>query len=628
MSDIKVTLNGDASGAVSAILDANEAMRKMAEENAKAAEKTHQLVEALKRGAEAVYEFGKKSLEAFEAQEKADRQLQRVAGELTETFKAQATAMQEHLGVSDDMVEGIQTMLLRFGEAPADVQATTKAILDYSAATGEDAVAATHALLAGVQSGKTVFKDLGLEYEKTGTASKDLANVTGALASKLGGAADAEADTLGGSVRKAKEAVGEFQESLGGLVSEFIVKTGAVGTFTQAIKDLQLALFGAPEDSLVHLQQNLDAAQEKLKGMQAKLADAGRSLISKSVVDDLKKEIDDQIAEVKRLDDAFASMAKKKRDAALSGEAPLSTHGSDRKTGNGKVKEEREEKRTFTEEQDDEDLNLELKNNAAKIEAEQKYWNDVLKVQQDGQKATMAADDAKKKHDDDVMMKEAEAYEAEEKKLSDHLKKMADEAQRENKKFEQEMSAMGTRIGQAMTSTLVAALQAAIDGTEFDVLGAVADLGFGVAAIVGSVIANIYEPGSGAAVGTIISSIGGLASAERKRAWSAEQKAKAATKHDGGWIESFHSGGWPGLGSDEQPIVAQRGERMLSRSEVGRMGGPGGVDAAARGGGGTTHITVQAFDSQSITEMFQGRMGRSFTDAIRTGRGDLNALFP
>jgi len=37
--------------------------------------------------------------------------------------------------------------------------------------------------------------------------------------------------------------------------------------------------------------------------------------------------------------------------------------------------------------------------------------------------------------------------------------------------------------------------------------------------------------------------------------------------------QRYHSGGWPGLRSDEVPAVLQRGERVQSRAEVAMNGG-------------------------------------------------------
>lgn len=51
--------------------------------------------------------------------------------------------------------------------------------------------------------------------------------------------------------------------------------------------------------------------------------------------------------------------------------------------------------------------------------------------------------------------------------------------------------------------------------------------------------------------------------------------------------ERFHDGGWPGLKSDEVPIIAQKGERVLSRAEV-----------AAGSNGGTQTVTVVMKDAK------------------------------
>ena len=45
--------------------------------------------------------------------------------------------------ISDELVQQMQTMLLRYGEAPGAVKSTTQAVLDYAAATGTDARTAT-----------------------------------------------------------------------------------------------------------------------------------------------------------------------------------------------------------------------------------------------------------------------------------------------------------------------------------------------------------------------------------------------------------------------------------------------------------------------------------------------------
>jgi len=101
----------------------------------------------------------------------------------------------------------------------------------------------------------------------------------------------------------------------------------------------------------------------------------------------------------------------------------------------------------------------------------------------------------------------------------------------------------------------------------------------------------------------------------------------AGRHHEGAWIEQFHGGGWPAMGGDEQPAVLQSGERVLSRSEVNRMGGRASVDAAAAGaGGGGGTIVIQAIDGESVQRFFAGTGGRAAFNTARLGRGSFGKL--
>lgn len=79
------------------------------------------------------------------------------------------------------------------------------------------------------------------------------------------------------------------------------------------------------------------------------------------------------------------------------------------------------------------------------------------------------------------------------------------------------------------------------------------------------------------------------------------------------WIwnhaQRFHRGGWPGLplGPDEVPVIAQKGERILSRREV------------AAGAGGSVHITINATDAASFRAS-KGQIAADLTRAVARGR--------
>ncbi len=598
---------------------------------------------AAKRVGAELIKLGEDAIRSSEEQAKADRQLQRVAGDLTDTFKAQASAMQEQLGVSDDMVQGLQTMLLRFGEAPANVEATTKAILDFSAATGEDAVSATKAMLTGVQSGKSVFKDLGLEYEKTGTATKDLANVTDALAKKFAGSAAVEADSLSGQARKAHEAIGELKEAVGGLITEFIQKSGAVDTFTDALKGMQLALFGGSAATNLKTQQRV-ALQDELDYLEKHYAqlvhlretDAESYTRMISGMGTLAKSPGDEFTRIKQLREQLAAL-----DADLKKTANLPTEGSDRPTGKGPAEEKlagiAKAAKSEAELQEEFDQAKRLKEFGTyeeNIADAKKESEGLLRVQQEGQKHEMEEQDKAAAELEKQRKKDVEArdkyLEEDGKHWVDGIKRNQDAVAEQNRKFESEMTTAGMKIGNALSSALVSAVEAAMDGGEFDVLGAVADVAFAVAAIAADAIISIYaeNPALGQAVGAGIGAIGGLEHHARASAWKSEQAAKK--HHDGEWIEPqrYHSGGMI-LGTDEVPIIGQVGEAVFSRADVARNGGRSGIEAIRRGGGGGNgpNIYISAMDTQSIQESFQDKSGRGLVDAVRTGRGPLALLF-
>lgn len=88
--------------------------------------------------------------------------------------------------------------------------------------------------------------------------------------------------------------------------------------------------------------------------------------------------------------------------------------------------------------------------------------------------------------------------------------------------------------------------------------------------------------------------------------------AGAQAYHSGGLIRAH--GGWPGLASDEVPIVAQTGERILSRGQ--NRDYEAGV---AAGGGGVTTIhyapVVHAIDSRGVDKVLE-KHGRAMMKGI------------
>lgn len=251
MADLQLRLQGEdnASPALKSVADATrdlgqaqkgstDANKEAAKAAAEYAKKIDELIDFTKDAGRALVKFTVDSVKAYMEQERATKQLALVAGELTGAFSAQAETLAKSNAVSSESVQGIQMMLLRFGEAPAKVERTTQAVLDFAAASGTDARTAIEALIRGVDSGSGRLKGMGVEFSATGDKAKDLESAVDALAAKFGGAGRTNATTLEGQVNLAKDAFEDVQKAFGGFIADVLNKTGALGLLTTELQNV------------------------------------------------------------------------------------------------------------------------------------------------------------------------------------------------------------------------------------------------------------------------------------------------------------------------------------------------------------------------------------------------------
>lgn len=587
-------------------------------------------VGGIKSAGDAVAQFTFDSVKMYAESQKAIAQLNRVAGDATDAFVEQATQMQNTLGVSDDMVIGLQRLTLTFGAAQAQVEPTTRAILDYAAATGKDATAAMEMLIRGVDGGTGEIKKLGISFETTGDRTKDLAAATAELAKKYGGAADADAKTLAGSVRIARAQLEDLQKTFGGLVSEAIASSGALEKVNFALKELSF-LTGSEKKDL----DEVNEREEARIALKQKLLQLNNALKAQAFGDGspgggmTKAQL-----EMERLDAELRltalGIAADARAAKVN--AGLSTVGSSEPT-TGAQQAARETAKKAKEEQikDLDDLRRELDEYMKdQVEREKRQGAEIAKARQEAEAEGAAA--------------KAEAHIAEAKAIAERQEAMlkseedfwtdfgrttargvrdareGQQVQEELDKTEQMFADAGMQIGLALANEIASAMEEMLSGGEVDAGEVFGDIVATILAVAGTAIGAVVGNAGGAAVGGAIGSLAGSAvrSATRRR-----------KRHDGGWSDAdeFHAGGWPGLSSEEIPAVLQAGERVLSRQEVGRMGGRAGVDAAARGGGPQVVVQVAAIDTKGVREAFSGDAGRGVFESIQSGRGDMARLF-
>lgn len=562
MADLRLNILGDSTGATVAL------------------NKVQASVAALGK---VLVQFGEESLKAFEDQEKADRRLAAVAGESTEALKAQASALQSQIGVSDDYVQGLQAMLATYGQAPAEIDNTVRAVLDLSAATGQDATAATNELLSAVTSGKMAFKELGLQYDTTGTRAEVLASATAALQAKFGGSAAGESDSLSGQVKNAKAQFGELQESFGAVISEFISKSGVVSETADLFKNLNQAIFGTEDYS--PKQKAVIALSDEIGSLKATfqdLKDQGASL-------DVLEPILDQISK------ARAKLRELNSKPVLSGEGVanlLKAGGKDKADKHLEEQKALNEKIKRQEEQDEKDRE-EARRQATEEEtrfvlaefAQQERWRE----------------------------EEARKIEAAEKKAESERKKTLEKEKQDLNERQRQYEQAGAAIGGAFANALSSALSQLAEGGEVDAVSMTADI---LSAVVSAAVSLI--PGFGAFAG-----IAGQLTGVGVRAIGTATGGTKTRRHNGGWagdgMARYHLGTW--VGSDEEPAILQTGERVLARNEVAAMGGKRGVEAAVKGRGGGSIVNIQTFDAGSFREIFSGRGKQGLIDANRTGHG-------
>ena len=518
--------------------------------------------------------------------ERVGAQLKVTAGELTQGLKAQAEAQAALYAVSDEQIQQMDAIQLRYGANASELGKYNKAILDYAAATGNDATSATEALVRGVEKGTGHIKALGIEFKATGDFATDLAAATEALGRRFGGAASARADTFEGQVNAAKEAVNDLEEAFGNLVLQFERKTGVISTATQLIRGFRKAVEGGKTLDFVAgaAKDILGPATAVIPGLDlaTNLFGSGKGAM---------EQMDEQDAAAAR--DEAAAFEQQLR-------TPKKTHGVGK---DNRAEQQKDALDKLLKQQEEFRLKM-----AKELEDER----------EDARRAAERAINDAKKHEYEMEKIQEKELRDRERQEAQYNAQKSREMEREAQRLEKEearMAQAGERLGQALVTAFTDQLNELASGGEFDVGSFFGSLFEGILGFFGSLL-----PGGGIA-SALVGGIGKLGGGGIRAAGKAAKR-----HHDGAWIESFHSGGWPSMGGDEQPAILQTGERVLSRREVSRMGGQSGVDRAAQGGGGGLTVVVNAVDQESVRGLFEGRGGRAMRDAVRLGRGPIGQL--
>jgi hypothetical protein len=622
VADLQINIKGDSSGGVKAFDDVGAAARGT-EKDAESTKKAWQALGAgIAAAAAAALAFAVASVKAFADSEKVQRQLTRAAGEYSAALSDQAEALSKLYAVDDDIIKQSTILLTQWGGSAAASEKTTKAILDYAQATGQDAVSATQDLIRNVESGGAGLAKMGVHFTATGDKGKDLDAAVTALGKKFGGAGGAYASSLAGQAESATLAFEDFQKAFGQMVAELLSKDGVVVKLTASIRELTQELF---TPAAAKKAQSQDYVRQQLKMWED--AASGKVEVFKDVANGIKvsfEEAQENVAKWSALlvtdgkdknvttgprVDGTTNKGLKDREAAAAAAKAHAKEMADISDKNAEMM------RQSMRDQDTVDAHAE----AARAKEVDSFWK-VVDEEQKAEAQREANDlEFRRRMAQQVDKGNADIEAAEQASLN----KAIHASNEANRKRIADAKSVADQIGAAFVDGLANQLAKLAEGGEFDVAMFIGDVLAAAFAIAATAIGTAYGQ---TALGSAVGNLGAMGIRAGASGISKANK-KTKTYHEGGWVGDeaelprYHSGAW--IGGDEQRAILQTGERVLSRKEVGAMGGSSGVDAAASGGGPRFNFTIQAMDGLSIRQFFEGDGGRGFYNALRTGRGSL-----
>lgn len=170
-----------------------------------------------------IMEFGAEAIKAFEDAEAASKKLEfaitKINGGTQESFK-QLIEQSEQLSKSlnnlftPKQIQGAQTQLANFGLTTDQIKKLIPQILDLSRATGTDLSSATEKAILAINGQTKGLRDVGISFKDTGSKTENLAKLMGDL-SKFSGAATDSMNTLGGQAQSSANQIELLKEKIG-----------------------------------------------------------------------------------------------------------------------------------------------------------------------------------------------------------------------------------------------------------------------------------------------------------------------------------------------------------------------------------------------------------------------------
>jgi phage-related protein len=182
-----------------------------------------------------VWDFGKSSVQAFETAEgnavKYKDALSRIPGasdEVTKSLSDQAKALASVTTYSAGQTKAGQAVLAGFNLTADQLKTITPLMQDYATKTGKDLPSAAEDLGKAILGQGRALKGIGLDFQDTGTASGNFAELVDGLNGKVGGLAQQMGDTSAGKMAIMENKIGALKVALGAALVPAIEQVIAV----------------------------------------------------------------------------------------------------------------------------------------------------------------------------------------------------------------------------------------------------------------------------------------------------------------------------------------------------------------------------------------------------------------
>lgn len=148
------------------------------------------------------------------------RSLGPAADEVSAALQRQASQLQAVSTFGDETIIKSQAIIAQFTKEQSQVEALTKATIDFAAAKGVDLAVAADLVAKSFGSSTNALSRYGVQVEGAAGSTERLQQLTQGLANLFGGAALAEANTFGGQLKSLTNNLFDTAENVGELVTE------------------------------------------------------------------------------------------------------------------------------------------------------------------------------------------------------------------------------------------------------------------------------------------------------------------------------------------------------------------------------------------------------------------------